>query len=170
MKKASIDINEKIVNTLPAFLREQFVRGPILRVKIKRIRVGMKMGPSSNIKYTSIYSTPHYDFINKYLRYNKSVPYNHDYGYYSIDNADASSPEEFIALADSIISEGYDYDSHPIYVFNNWRRFLPIGRLDVADGFHRLAILAALGKQNVEVCKLKYKQTMYSRFMRISDE
>ena len=37
---------------------------------------------------------------------------------------------------------------------------------DVADGFHRLAILAALGKTKIRVCKLEYKYNIFLRIFR----
>ena len=166
MNKATIGrCFELTGKALPIFLRRQFVSGSMVSVKMERIFVALKVDPLNGVKYTSIYSTPHYDFIRQYFCNDKSVSENHEYSRYSSANVDASSPEEFMALADSIVNKGYNYNTNPIYVFSNWKRFFPIGRLDVADGFHRLAILAALDQQNVMVCKLKYKKNIFARFM-----
>jgi len=151
-------------SSLPLFLQKQFEIGELANIHIDDIFVAVKSSSLKTITYTSIYSTPHYFFIKNYLKNESRLTIDNSYQKYTVDNSDACSSEDFIHLADSINNNGYSHEFKPIYVFKHWTRALPFGRFDVADGFHRLAIIAVLGHTTVTVCKLKYKYNIFFRF------
>lgn len=155
---------------LPDFLSDKFQVDKLEIVDISSLRVGLVDLNSGCIRYIPINKTPHYCFAKSVIDNEKELEigsYGYlNYNHYSEVNSKACTPDQFIELTNKIIEGGYNYTSYPILVFRHWRRPLPIWRLDVADGFHRLAVLAALGGTNIMVCKLKYKNNIISRLVR----
>jgi hypothetical protein len=154
---------------LPDFLSDKFQVDKLGIVYVSSLRVGLVDLNSCRIRYIPVNRTPHYYFVKSVINNEKEEECG-DYGYsnyshYSEVNSKACHPEQFIKLTNKIIDDGYNYTSYPILVFRHWRRPLPIWRLDVADGFHRLAVLAALGETKIMVCKLKYKNNIISRLV-----
>ena len=139
-------------------------------VNVSSLRVGLIDLHSGCIRYIPVNITPHYYFVKSVINNEKELEMGScgylNYNHYSEVNSKTSPPDQFIELTNKIIEGGYDYTNYPILVFRNWRRPLPKWRLDVADGFHRLAILAAQGETKIMVCKLKYKNNIVSRLVR----
>ena len=144
---------------LPKFVNNEFKFNCFSIVKIENIYVGLKPIYISKPIYTSIYKTPHYAFAKQIIsgqKVDQQTGYS-DYKHYSQINKTSCSEEKYCDLIDSFLKTGYDWQQNPILVFKNWRRPVPFNRWDVADGFHRLAILAALDFQIINVGLLKYK-------------
>lgn len=135
-------------------------------LKIEQIFVG-ELGQDGKISYVSIFGTPHYEFASaiyagstgklqfargRYLEYLKI-------------QETAHSPLKFEQLCSSMRRDGYDWRVYPILVFTDLRRPFPLFRRDVADGFHRLAALAALGYENINVLRLKRKDNIFQRLV-----
>ena len=150
---------------LPEFLNN-FDLDDYEQQKIERIFVG-KLDEDGKISYVSIFYTPHYELASaifagstgklqlarrQYLEYLKIQETSH-------------SLLKFEELCSSIRTGGYDWRIRPILVFSDLRRPFPLFRRDVADGFHRLAVLAALGYENINVLKLKRKDNIYQRLV-----
>lgn len=137
-------------------------------VNVNCLYVGLVDINSGQLTYDLITNTPHYYFAQSIIYNNKKLDvgcssylnYGH---YFKINPKNASSPKQFIKLTKKIIDEGYDFRNYPVLVYRHWSRPFPLRRLDVVDGFHRLAIQAALGETKIMVCKLKYKQSFYIR-------
>jgi len=152
---------------LPNFLSDKFKIESLKLVNIDCLYVGLLGRNTNRIRYVSIKKTPHYYFVKNFID-DENMSYDSErlsYGDYSEINSDACSVDDFIKLIENIMSNGYIYKESPICVFKHWSRPLPVWRLDVADGFHRLAVLAALGETKIMVCKLKYKNNIISRLV-----
>ena len=153
---------------LPRFLSVEFKLGDYKEVPISCLRVGLIGNSANNIKYVSIENTPHYSFALNFihnLNTQKTFEYL-SYECYVEAHPSTCSSEQFIDLIHKIKKNGYNSKSNPIMVFRHWSRPFPLKSLDVADGFHRLAILAALGKTKIRVCKLEYKYNIFLRIFR----
>jgi hypothetical protein len=139
-------------------------------VNVDSLRVGLIDINSGHVSYILINKTPHYYFAKSIIDSEKKLDvggsgylnYNH---YYEVNPKNASTPKQFIELTKKIIEDGYDFTNYPVLVYRHWSRPFPLRRLDVVDGFHRLAILAALGETEIMVCKLKYKHSFILRLI-----
>ncbi len=141
---------------LPSFLENTYHFKDYRVVDIYCLYVGLLSVNSDKTKYVSIFETPHFMFAN-YIIHGTLVKAVHgykDYLHYRSIHQQSHTEEGFKQLIENIMTVGYDYEKKPILVFRYWKRLLPIGRWDVADGFHRLAVLAALGKQKIRVATI----------------
>jgi len=158
-----MDLKKKVI--VPDFLTKDFIFSHFEVVNINKIYVGLFNSNLGKIKYINIKKTPHYYFVTAYLGINNKYEENIiDYDEYIKSNPlDRRSITKFIELINSIKNEGYNFKESPILVFNTVKRPFPFGRFDVADGFHRLSILAVLGYENINVAVLKRKQSVFTR-------
>lgn len=148
----------------PDFLRELVVHEHRL-VCIDQLYVGLISLDGSHIYYVPIIETPHYVFARHIL---KEEPMRCAHKYQSYSHYRAIHPQKhsvdvFKHLMITIKDKGYEWKVSPIFVFRHWRRPFPVDRWDVADGFHRLAILAALGEKKIQVTILRRKQNLLTR-------
>lgn len=135
-------------------------------VHINLLNVGIQLLHSDEKKYTCIYDTPHYMHACHIIN-DDPLKVSHgykNYDHYASLNVNVCTEEEFTGLINSINENRYDWEKRPILVFRHWKRPLPIGRWDVADGFHRLAVLAALGERRIKVVTLRPKKNLFQRF------
>jgi len=158
--------------TIPIFLKKDFIFSHFKVVNIDRIYVGLINSNLGKIKYINIKKTPHYYFVCDYLgiknKHEESVISYCDY--IKSNPLDPRSKQKFIELINSININGYNFKESPILVFKTFKRPFPFGRFDVADGFHRLSILAALGYENINVAVLKRKQSIFTRLKKKMNE
>lgn len=155
---------------LPIFLKEKFQIHKRKVVSINKLFVGLKN--NKGISYVHILNTPHYWFAKKVIDKEETKIYN-DINYYQKyinQYPDSRSEEKFLKLINSIQKYGYNFKSSPILVFRSIKRPVPICRWDLADGFHRLATLAALGTLKVEVITLKRKHSFFRRVFKFGNE
>ena len=148
---------------LPYFL-DDFNFSGYRVVKLENLYIGY-VYPNNTTQYISIFSTPHYK-LARYLCNPNEDDLNrlkHDYKQYHSNSNESERLKNFMNLIFEIKSNGYNWKDSPILVWRNWRRPLPINRYDVADGFHRLAILAALGNKEIFVAKINYKKSIFQR-------
>jgi hypothetical protein len=139
-------------------------------VNVDSLRVGLIDINSDHVSYILINKTPHYYFAKSIIDSEKKfdiggsgyLNYNH---YFEANRENTSTPKQFIELTNKIIEDGYNFTNYPVLVYRHWSRPFPLRRLDVVDGFHRLAILAALGETEIMICKLRYKNSIISRFI-----
>ena len=160
-----LDVNNNL--NLPVFISAHHSPGKYINVNIRMLYVGLVQASNKKIKYVPIQKTPHYLFAKSVLTGKPIQPVS-DYDSYSrylIHNPHTCSENDFIKLINEMHLMGYDWQSHPILVFRHWRRPLPFGRWDVADGFHRLAVLSALGETYFPVFSLQYKYSLWRRFL-----
>tara|TARA_B100000787_G_C16088785_1_gene247922 strand:+ start:280 stop:786 length:507 start_codon:yes stop_codon:yes gene_type:complete len=158
--------------TIPIFLKKDFIFSHFKAVNIDRIYVGLINSNLGKIKYINIKKTPHYYFVCDYLgiknKHEESVISYCDY--IKSNPLDLKSKQKFIELINLINKNGYNFKESPILVFKTFKRPFPFGRFDVADGFHRLSILAALDSDNVNVAVIKRKQSIFMRLKKIFNE
>ena len=152
--------------SLPSFINKFFYSFKLKRVKIENLFVGLNNSKTRKTEYINIKNTPHYFFALKYIE-SRNIPPLNDFIIYQdyIDSnpEDPRSKVKFLSLIDSIMKNGYNFEESPILVFYSFKRPFPFQRWDVADGFHRLAILAALGNENIKVLILKRRQSVFMR-------
>lgn len=150
--------------TLPAFL-SQFEFQKFELVQVEKVYVGER-SRSGRIEYVPVQKTPHFRFASALIENEnkKLMEAIHIYENYLKNQQTNHSSECFIKLYQSIRTSGYKWETSPIFVWNNWRRPLPLYRRDVADGFHRLSILAALGHKQIMVAKLLQGDSYIRRF------
>jgi len=150
---------------LPEFLAKTYVDGGKCVVNIDRLYVGLLPVSGRLASYVPVYDTPHYSFARHILEGVKweSVNGYRDYVHYASLHAHASTEDVFRELIFSIKRSGYDSTNRPIFVFRSWRRPWPLSRWDVADGFHRLAVLAAMGEEFITVRKLRPRKNVMRR-------
>lgn len=149
---------------IPEYLEKDFRIYDHRIVDINSLNVGLHL-MSGQVKYVSVIDTPHYMFVRNILK-GDGVQIVHgykNYAQYISLYSPSASINRFIKLIESIQVNGYDSKNKPILVFRNWRRPWPINRWDVADGYHRLAVLAALGERFIKVGTLQYKKNMAER-------
>lgn len=165
--KDSLQFDEEPRLVLPEFLSSDFYFGQYITVKIEKLYVGLVSSSNRGVIYLSIFKTPHYHFAKNVISGGAAglITGYESYKDYAYRNRHMLmlSEEEFIQLIENIRTNGYDWKNKPIFVFRHWSRPFPIGRWDVADGFHRLAVLAALGEKSVKVATLRYKKTIFKR-------
>lgn len=119
------------------------------RIRVSRILV------NTLEKFERVYETPHFHMACSFLEGENSTEYQHNFTNYKQywQKNKAGFLEEsfdkrfhiFRCLTIDIASEGYDLSS-PIIV----KKDLKSSKYILLDGFHRLAILAALNKEYVE--------------------
>jgi hypothetical protein len=133
---------------------------------INNLYVGLINHYGSDIRYVPVIKTPHFVYARYVLKNEpmKILGNYQSYAHYRSIHPQSHSQEGFNSLIKSIQTRGYDWRQNPILVFRHWRRPLPFNRWDVADGFHRLAVLAALGEKSVKVGVLRNKKSLYERF------
>ena len=119
------------------------------------------------VNYVQIKNTPHYRYAISYLN-DSSHKNEHKKKYidYLKIQADEHTIEKFEALINSIKENGYDSEKSPILVWRHWSRPMPIQRLGIADGCHRLAILAALGHSEICVAIILRKENIFERVIK----
>lgn len=151
--------------SLPAFLQSTFQLDRFCTINITYLRVGVKQLVSGKIRYVSVDETPHYMFVRYILQGTQPTAAQgyRDYTHYISVHPHSCTEEAYRELIASIKDNGYDSENQPILVFRWWRRPWPPGRWDVADGFHRLAVLAALGEQSITVRKLRPRKNIVRR-------
>tara|TARA_B110000977_G_scaffold186312_1_gene252095 strand:- start:174 stop:674 length:501 start_codon:yes stop_codon:yes gene_type:complete len=160
MKDSTVDI--------PSFIKKNFYVFSYQIIDINKLFVQVINSKTGKIKYLNIKKTPHYFLALDYLKTSKIID---AHGYKKYQNYIKSNPDDprsiakFESLINSIKTNGYNFEESPILVFNTLKRPLPLGRYDVADGFHRLSILAAIGIKNINVAVLKRKQSFITRLI-----
>jgi hypothetical protein len=156
-------IEESAEVTLPTFL-SNFEFQKFELVKVEKIYVGER-SRTGKITYVPIKKTPHFRFASALVenQNNKLIEARYIYEEYLKIYKTQHSSECFTKLYQSIQSSGYKWETAPIFVWNNWRRPFPLYRRDVADGFHRLSILAALGQMQIMVARLVHSDSYIER-------
>lgn len=151
---------------IPAFLAGTFRCHDYRVVDMKCLYVGVKPLTGGEAIYGPVTATPHYMFVRHVLTGDHVRPvHGYDsYSQYISLHPHPGTEDRFIELIESFRANGYDFENRPILVFRSWRRPWPINRWDVADGFHRLAILAAMGERHIQVAILKQKNNIFHRF------
>lgn len=138
-----------------------------LQLPLNKLYVGLRAKNSDVINYVNVRDTPHFFFVKNFLE-GSPISSVHGYENYSEYLAEYWHPlneDSFKNLIISIRENGYDADTRPILAVRSIRTPLPLGRYQVLDGFHRLAILAALGHHTVKVCRMRKKRRfMIKRF------
>ena len=150
---------------IPPFLENSFRIHKMRTVDIDNLFVGLLLLNGTGIKYVKIFDTPHYIFA-KHIISGEPMQANHgyrSYEHYASVNDGACSEKDFIKLIQSIGEASYDHVASPVLVFRSWRRLLPMNRWDVADGFHRLAVIAALDHESLRVATLRPKHSVGKR-------
>lgn len=152
---------------LPDFIADNFLISDykpvplsLLRVKLTPLTKGAMGG------YVDIHETPHYGFVCNYL-YGTPVAPSHgyiDYSYYNGRNQHQLDAEGYKELIDGIVSYGFNNNKCPILVLRP-RRLSINPPWHVIDGSHRVAILAALNINKIDVGILKFKKTIFSRIL-----
>lgn len=161
-------MNKKGEILLPNFLQANFEFKNFKTMNINNLYVGLFSSRFNKIVYKSIFYTPHFFYAKKFIsrKITPELPEFIEYmSYIRFDKR--SCIGKFDNLIDSIISKGYKYREKPILVFKSIRRPFPINRYYVADGFHRLAILAALNKKNIDIAVLKNKFDLIEKLKKI---
>ena len=150
---------------MPLFLKDNFILQDYRIVHIDDLFVGLAPISGGNAFYVKITQTPHYMFVRSKLFGEPGKPAHGylDYAHYVSVNPRNDAVKSFSTLIESIKDSGYDSAINPIFVFRSWRRLFPLKRWDVADGFHRLAVLAALGKNAVPVVTLRSNKSIAER-------
>ena len=152
---------------LPLHLEKTFrIRG-YCTVELDNLFVGLSLLHGAGISYVRIRDTPHYIFA-RHVIHGEPAKANHgysNYAHYASINDGVCAEQEFTKLIWSISDDPYDHKKSPILVFRTWRRVLPLNRWDVADGFHRLAALAALGQEELTVATLRQRKTLVERLV-----
>lgn len=157
----------KYCPALPIYLESKFKFHGFRTVRIQHLFVGLRPIAGGNARYVSVNETPHCIFV-RHILYGEPLRSVHGYtgyGHYISINPHPCTEEVFIELTQSVVERGYQWDISPILVVRSWRRPWPICRWDVMDGFHRLAILAALNEKSLKVATLKPKKPILQQVM-----
>ena len=160
--------SNSIRGEIPKFLAPDLCFDAFDLINISNLYVGLRPITGGRTVYVLVFKAPHYVFARNVLFKEDLYPVSgyQSYRQYSEINQRGCSEKQFVGLIKDITDNGYDWENRPILVFRNWRRFFPLGRWDVADGFHRLAVLAALGEKNIKVGTLRYKHNAVARAKR----
>lgn len=152
--------------SLPDYLRDDYECWRYVTVDSDRLFVGLRLCQGDRTQYVPVTETPHYVFARHVLLGDRIRPVSGyaDYSHYRSVLPHPCTEEQFTELIESIRRHGYD-ESRPIAVFRSWRRPWPLGRWDVADGFHRLAILTVLGHRRLNVVVLRRRQSIWGRIL-----
>lgn len=153
---------------IPKFLAPDLCFNAFELINISNLYVGLRPVSGGRVFYVLVFKTPHYVFARNVLLKENIYPVSgyRSYRQYSEINPRTCSEKQFVGLIKDITENGYDWKNRPILVFRHWRRLFPLGRWDVADGFHRLAVLAALGEKKIKVGTLRYKYNAGARVKR----
>ncbi|MDC0006033.1 ParB/Srx family N-terminal domain-containing protein [Gammaproteobacteria bacterium] len=152
---------------IQSHIRHTHTSVSFLQLPLKKLYVGLRAKNSDVINYVSVRDTPHFFFVKNFLEGTpiSSVHGYEDYSQYLAAYWHPLDEDSFKNLIISIRENGYDADTKPILVVRSIRTPLPLGRYQVLDGFHRLAILAALGHHTVKVFRMRKKRrSMIKRF------
>ena len=147
---------------IPSFLKNNFHFSHYKTIPIDKLFVGFHDSQLNYLKYINIKESPHYFSASQYLRKNNKSLLSYK-KYIKLNPDDPRSELDFINLIISIKSNGYNFNEYPILVFKSYKRLFPLGRYEVADGFHRLSILAALGVNKLNVAVLKRNKSILNR-------
>jgi hypothetical protein len=153
---------------IPKFLAPDLCFDAFYLINIANLYVGLRQVSGGRVVYVLVYKTPHYVFARNVLFKENLYPVSgyQSYKQYSEINPTACSGKQFVDLIRDVTDNGYDWKNRPILVYRHWSRLFPLGRWDVADGFHRLAVLAAIGEKNIIVGTLRYKYNAGARLKR----
>lgn len=167
-------MNTELSNTiyLPEYLKKKWQIDKNGVVDLSLLYVGLVVSGKDKTVYVNIVESPHYMFARYVLfgeEYN-TVSGFESYDQYALFSHHACTEALFVELVCSIIRNGYQFECNPILVYRHWRRPFPLGRWDVADGFHRLAILAALGFKRIPVCFLSRRENICQRIFKLMFE
>lgn len=151
---------------LPPSVERIFAMDGFRSVDIGHLFVCLWLPQGNRKAYVPIVGTPHYAFVRQVLTGQAAWPARgyDSYAQYIRLHPHPCTEERFMQLIDSFKENGYDAQTRPILVFRSWRRPWPLARWDVADGFHRLAVLAAMGERCVQVATLQQKGNVLTRF------
>jgi hypothetical protein len=132
-------------------------------VEISNLYVGL-LSNKHSLDYVNIEKTPHHKLAKSYIfnSLNKDELKKEYINYLKIQST-SHAIGKFENLINDIKNNGYNFEESPILVWRHWSRPLPLNRLDVADGFHRLAILSALGYSKINVAVIKRKENFLKR-------
>jgi hypothetical protein len=149
----------------PEHLSNFYCQNNRIKVKVSKLYVGYAKG--KNINYTNVKNTIHYKFASSELKLVGDL--DKEYNDYHLNTGHDTNSVSYRRLIRVISEDGYNSKDYPILVYRSLSRPYPIKRWDVIDGFHRLAILSALGVEEVEVvvCKYKYKNKIKQIFQNI---
>lgn len=150
----------------PNSLNNFFNPKELIKVKVSKLYVGYVF--TNKVNYINVKNTIHYKYAveeilnlksgleNKYNDYHKKTGHN-------------TNSISYRKLIRNIKDTGYNSNLFPILVYRSLSRIYPLKRWDVIDGFHRLAILSAMGHEEVEVavCKYKYKNKLKKIFQKL---
>ena len=153
---------------MPSHLESTFQIRGYRSVALDNLFVGLSLPDNDRVAYVMVRDTPHFLFAS-HMIHGRSIRPIHgyrNYEHYAAINDDVCTQREFINLINTIRDNSYNHRESPILVFRSWRRMFPLNRWDVADGFHRLAILAALGQERLMVGILRRKHNMVVRAWR----
>ncbi len=141
---------------VPQFLQNKYEVRKTKSLRVSSLYVGLCVGGVNGVDYCSVYNTPHFQFAKAAVvdGNENSTKHYKNYREYAANYKAACTEVEFDQLVRSIVKNGYDSNRFPILVWRYWRNFY---FWSVADGFHRLAILAALGELKV-VCGVLCKK------------
>ena len=165
--RVPLSVNGMPDQTIPSFLERTFRVHDRRIVDIDRLYVGVRPPEGGAARYQPVNATPHYKFARHVLT---GAPVESACGYdsyaqYASLHIHQGTEEQFVQLIEGVRTNGYDVENKPILVYRLWRRPWPPTRWDVADGFHRAAVLAALGQQRVTVVTLRQKKRLHRRLM-----
>lgn len=153
---------------IPSHLEKTFQIREYRTVQINNLFVGLSLLHGAGVSYVKIHDTPHYLYA-RHVIHGEPIESNHgysDYQHYASVNDGACTEYEFFKLIQSISKNSYDHNECPILVFRTWRRQFPLNRWDIADGFHRLAVIAALDQARLTVATLRQRITFVERLAR----
>lgn len=145
------------------FIDRDFYSCGYIHVFISQLNVRL----AGSSQYINVKCTPHYIFVRNVLYGEAIVPINDykDYKDYIKNHWHPCDEKKFIDLIYEIKEKGYECDKSPILVYRSIRRLWPLDRYDVVDGFHRLAILEAIGLRNIKVLRVKQRKNFYYRLL-----
>lgn len=152
---------------IPEFLESSFYFTEKSLISIRSLRVGIIDKKTKKTKYVPIFETPHFHFAKIHITDVYDEKKNKNYNEYIKLNHPNKSETEFRNLIESIIRNNYDHHKYPILVFKSRRRLSFFPKWKVADGFHRLAVISALGHDKVYVGKLKFKKSFLQKVWEI---
>lgn len=151
----------------PTFLADTYLLYERITVDIDNIRVRLISATTKRVVYVHVTETPHYIFARHIVAGDslRDISGYSSYVEYSELDGNRCNEAKYVELISRMKTNGYDWVCNPILVYRRWSRFYPIHCWNVADGFHRLAILAAIGERNIKVVSLKNKHGLMMRII-----
>jgi len=149
------------------YINDEYRPGKYKTANISSLYVGCKSIVSGKVEYVRVTETPHFLFASNALHgtpISSALGYT-NYAHYISVNWHPCSEDDFTNLITSIKEKGYDNKNYPILVHKSLRRPWPLDRMDVIDGFHRLAVLAALGEKKITVFTMLRRSPLHSRIL-----